>query len=58
MTEVVNNTAISQALRTADVSKAVAGAANSQTLKNIGNNNSTIKIDDFRPTLQRAMPIR
>lgn len=55
MTEVVNNTAISQALRTADVSKAVAGAANSQTLKNIGNNNSTIKIDDFLKIISTAM---
>ncbi|MGF0104274.1 flagellar hook capping FlgD N-terminal domain-containing protein [Ligilactobacillus ruminis] len=55
MTEVVNNTAISQALRTADVSKAVAGAANSQTLKNIGNKNSTIKIDDFLKIISTAM---
>ena len=48
MTEVVNNTAISQALRTADVSKAVAGAANSQTLERTsGTTTRRLKIDDF-----------
>lgn len=51
MTEIVNT----KNTISTDLANAVAGSSSAQVLKNIGNNNTTIKMDDFLKIISTAM---